>query len=82
VLDEQVDRLTTGALGGLTGNTTGNTTGGTVGLGSQLGGLDLTHGVLQPRGRRRAAPAAPEPDALDALLDTATRRKQGDGGAR
>ena len=82
VLDDQVDRLTAGALGGLTGNTTGGTTGGTIGLGTHLSGLDFTHGELQPRGRKRAAPAAPAPDALDALLDAATRRKLGDGGAR
>ena len=51
-------------------------------LGDPGGALGLTDGVLQPRGKKRGATKPREPDALDALLDVATRRKQGDGGPR
>jgi hypothetical protein len=64
VLDDEVDRLTAGALGD---------------AGGVFGG---THGVLQPRGRKRGPTKPREPDALDALLEVAARRKQGDGGPR
>lgn len=93
VLDSQVDRLTAGALGGVGGI---GGIGGVGGIGGGLEGGIGTHGVgpganpNRPQPRRRkpaavaaAAAAAPrEPDALDALLDVATRRRQGDGGTR
>ena len=80
MLDEQVDRLTAGAIGGITG---GSTTGGGVGgIGTHLDVTNFTHGELQPRGRKRSKAPTRAPDALDALLDAATRRKQGDGGSR
>jgi hypothetical protein len=66
VLDDQVDRLTAGSIGGVTG----------------VGGGFGTHGILQPRGKKRGTTTAHEPDALDALLDGAARRKQGEGSPR
>ena len=71
VLDDQVDRLTAGALGGVVG-----------GIGTRGGAIEVTRGLLQPRDKKRGATPPREPDALDALLDVATRRKQGDGGPR
>ena len=71
VLDDQVDRWTANSIGGVTG-----------GVGTHGGAVDVTHGLLQPRGKKRSATPPREPDALDALLDVATHRKQGDGGPR
>lgn len=69
VLDDSVDRLTAGAIGRLN-------------IGTHETFTTFTHGVLGPRSKKRGAKADRQPDALDALLDQATRRKQGEGGQR
>jgi hypothetical protein len=71
VLDDSVDRLTAGAIG-------------RPNIGTHETFTNLTHGGLGPRSKKRGAKAkdVKQPDALDALIDQATRRKQGDGGQR